>query len=199
MRTYISKEEYLGMYNIVGAAMEVYNVLGRGMEEPIYQEALDMEMVERGMIPHREVWLDTFYKGIKLKKQYKADFVVDGVIVELKSVSTFYEKKKILCASIYSYIKNNKSCILDGFINFRISNYLKYINHHLENAVHEFVIHKEYIEYISLLKDYVHEKTPCTGLIHVIYSFQFTPHLFRIYFPSRVVHDSNNKNEIIKS
>ena len=77
------------MYNIVGAAMEVYNVLGRGMEEPIYQEALDMEMVERGMNSHREVWLDTFYKGIKLKKQYKADFVIDGVIVELKSVSAF--------------------------------------------------------------------------------------------------------------
>lgn len=88
----------------------------------------------------------------------------------LDNANIVYEKKEILCASIYSYIKNNKSCILDGFINFRISNYLKYINHHLENAVHEFVIHKEYIEYISLLKDYIHEKTPCTGLIHVIYS-----------------------------
>lgn len=74
------------MYNIVGAAMEVYNMLGRGMEEPIYQEALGLELQERGMNPHREVWFDTFYKGKKLKKQYKADFVVDGVIVELKSV-----------------------------------------------------------------------------------------------------------------
>ena len=33
-------DEYKDIYNIVGAAMEVYNVLGRGMAEPIYQEAL---------------------------------------------------------------------------------------------------------------------------------------------------------------
>lgn len=105
MRTYISKEEYLGMYNIVGAAMEVYNVLGRGMEEPIYQEALDMELIDRGMNPHREVWLDTFYKGIKLKKQYKADFVVDGVIVELKSVSTFDSEHR---AQLFNYMRITK-------------------------------------------------------------------------------------------
>lgn len=55
MKTCISKNEYMVMYNIVGAAMEVYNMLGRGMEEPIYQEALDLELQERGMNPHREV------------------------------------------------------------------------------------------------------------------------------------------------
>ena len=90
------------MYNIVGAAMEVYNVLGRGMEEPLYQEAMDMELVGRGMNPHREVWLDTFYKGTKLKKQYKADFVIDGVIVELKSVSTFDSEHR---AQLFNYMR----------------------------------------------------------------------------------------------
>ena len=105
MRTYISKEEYMVMYNIVGAAMEVYNVLGRGMEEPIYQEALDMELMERGMNPHREVWLDTFYKGQKLKKQYKADFVIDGVIVELKSVSAFDSEHR---AQLFNYMRITK-------------------------------------------------------------------------------------------
>lgn len=29
MKTCISKNEYMMMYNIVGAAMEVYNMLGR--------------------------------------------------------------------------------------------------------------------------------------------------------------------------
>ncbi len=105
MKTCITKDEYIVMYNIVGAAMEVYNVLGRGMEEPIYQEALDMELVERGMNPHREVWLDTFYKGTKLKKQYKADFVIDGVIVELKSVLTFDSEHR---AQLFNYMRITK-------------------------------------------------------------------------------------------
>ena len=36
----MTKQEYMDMYDVVGAAMEVYNTLGRGMAEPIYQEAL---------------------------------------------------------------------------------------------------------------------------------------------------------------
>jgi GxxExxY protein len=103
MKTCITKDEYIVMYNIVGAAMEVYNVLGRGMEEPIYQEALDMELIDRGMNPHREVWLDTFYKGKKLTKQYKADFVIDGIIVELKSVSTFDSEHR---AQLFKVVPN---------------------------------------------------------------------------------------------
>lgn len=75
------------------------------MEEPIYQEALDMELIDQGMNPHREVWLDTFYKGKKLKKQYKADFVVDGVIVELKSVSTFDSDHR---AQLFNYMRITK-------------------------------------------------------------------------------------------
>lgn len=93
------------MYNIVGAAMVVYNTLGRGMEEPIYQDALELELTECGMAPSREVWLDTYYKGIKLKKQYKADFIVNGVIVELKSVSCFNCEHR---AQLFNYMRITK-------------------------------------------------------------------------------------------
>lgn len=40
----MTKQEYKDIYDVVGAAMEVYNTLGRGMAEPIYQEALAVEM-----------------------------------------------------------------------------------------------------------------------------------------------------------
>lgn len=43
----ISREEYLVMYQIVGAIIDVFNELGRGMEEPIYQEALEIELDDR--------------------------------------------------------------------------------------------------------------------------------------------------------
>ena len=69
----MTKEQYLDMCHIVGAAMEVYNTLGRGMEEPIYQEALQMELESLGIKSHREVWFDMYYKNQKMKKRYKAD------------------------------------------------------------------------------------------------------------------------------
>ncbi|MDD7527285.1 MAG: GxxExxY protein [Bacteroidaceae bacterium] len=105
MKIMIRYEEYMEMYDIVGAAMEVYNVLGRGMEEAIYQEALELELKSRGKEPHREVWLDTYYKGTKLKKQYKADFMVDDVIVELKSVSAFDTAHR---AQLFNYMRITK-------------------------------------------------------------------------------------------
>ena len=37
------------MYELVGAAMEVYNELGFGMAEPLYQEAMAMELDERSI------------------------------------------------------------------------------------------------------------------------------------------------------
>ena len=43
----MTKEEYMDMYDVVGVAMEVYNTLGRGMAEPIYQEAMAKEFKRR--------------------------------------------------------------------------------------------------------------------------------------------------------
>ena len=102
----MTKQQYKDMYNVVGAAMEVFNTLGRGMEEAIYQEALQMELEDRledrGIGSKREVWFDMFYKGKKMKKRYKADFVVNGVIVELKSVSVFSPEHR---AQLFNYMR----------------------------------------------------------------------------------------------
>ena len=82
----MTKKEYLEIYQIIGAAMEVYNQLGRGMEEPIYQEALQRELALRKIPCEREKVLHVWYKGVQMDKTYVADFYCCGVIVELKSV-----------------------------------------------------------------------------------------------------------------
>ena len=142
----MTKQQYMDMYDIVGAAMEVYNTLGRGMEEPIYQEALQMELDERGLGYKREVWFDMFYKGKKMKKRYKADFVINGVIVELKSVSVFSSEHR---AQLFNYMritKQNRGILMnfggksfaaerywyqeetDDFILLKESNYRDYVD-----------------------------------------------------------------------
>ena len=75
------------IYNITGAAMDVQNELGTGFLEPLYQEALAIEMNNRGIPFEREKELTIEYKGITLNKKYYADFVCyDDIIVELKAV-----------------------------------------------------------------------------------------------------------------
>ena len=74
------------IYNIIGAAMEVHRELGGGLLEPIYNEALFLELQERGIKCEREKQIACFYKNHQLEKYYQMDLVVDDVIVELKSV-----------------------------------------------------------------------------------------------------------------
>ena len=75
------------VYTIIGACYEVYNELHCGLSEAIYQEALEREFLYRGVPYMREVPLDVYYKGEKLRKRYIADFVCyDDIIVELKAV-----------------------------------------------------------------------------------------------------------------
>lgn len=76
-------------FAIIGAAMEVYNVLGSGFLEAVYQAALEKELTLRGIPFERKVKLPVSYKG-NLIGEYEADLVVDGkIIIEIKSVSRF--------------------------------------------------------------------------------------------------------------
>ena len=75
-------------YAIIGAAMEVHRQLGHGFLESVYQEAMAMEMTEKGIPFEREVHLTIYYKGKPLKCKFKADFVCYGdVILETKALS----------------------------------------------------------------------------------------------------------------
>ena len=70
---------------------------------------------------------------------------------------------------IEKYIRESKSIVLDGFVNFRLANYIKTLNELLENAVSKFVLDKEYLQFVSLLKTYVDSKIPEPCTINLIY------------------------------
>lgn len=101
----MTRQEYKDLYDVVGAAMEVYNQLGRGMSEPIYQEALAMEFVLRGMNAEREKELRSYYKGTLMKKTYYADFFYKGIIIELKSVEEINSEHR---AQLFNYMRITK-------------------------------------------------------------------------------------------
>ena len=75
------------VYKIIGAAMSVHSELGYGLLEPVYQEALHLELLDRGIANDREIEIPIYYKKHLLEKKYRMDIVVDDIIVELKSVT----------------------------------------------------------------------------------------------------------------
>ena len=73
---------------IIRACMNVFNELGNGFLEAVYQEALAIEFQLMKIPFVRESKIEIFYKGNKLNKEYHADFICfENVIVELKCVS----------------------------------------------------------------------------------------------------------------
>jgi GxxExxY protein len=89
-------------YAINGAAFLVYNKLGPGFLEAVYQEALEIEFKRRNIPYEREKELKIRYDGIELKQTYKADFVCFGkIIVELKAVSALDDAHR---SQVYNYL-----------------------------------------------------------------------------------------------
>ncbi|MBN1139609.1 MAG: GxxExxY protein [Anaerolineae bacterium] len=69
---------------IIAAAKEVYGTLGPGFREVVYQRALALELPGHGLEFSREVWIDVYYKEVKIGR-HRVDFVVDEVMVEIKA------------------------------------------------------------------------------------------------------------------
>ena len=90
-------------FAIRGAVMKVYNTLGCGFLEAVYQEALAIELEKRNIPFEREKELSIFYEGHLLQKKYFADFVCfDKIIVELKAVKELDDSHR---SQIYNYLK----------------------------------------------------------------------------------------------
>jgi GxxExxY protein len=92
-------------YKIRGCAFKVYNNLGFGHKENIYQKALAIEFEKLNINFEREKTLSVFYKNEKIGT-YRPDFVVDNkIIVEIKAVP--FMLKNYETQLIY-YLKNTK-------------------------------------------------------------------------------------------
>lgn len=114
MENKINDEE---TYSIIGAAMKVHSTLKSGFLESVYQDALEIELKKLNIPFAREVQIPVFYDGIKLKSQFKADFLCfSSIILELKAIKILSNTEE---AQILNYLNatNYKKGLLINFGN----------------------------------------------------------------------------------
>ena len=103
------------VYEIIGAAMEVYNELGPGFLESVYQEALQIELNSRAIPFVAFPELLIHYKDQQLEKHFFADLLVwDKIIIELKAVKQLTTLEE---AQLINELKASR-CQLGLLINF---------------------------------------------------------------------------------
>ena len=72
---------------VIGLAMKVHTFIGPGVYEGIYEDCLCHEMGRNGIPFRRQVELPLIYEGLRFARTYRADVIVDGIIVlEIKSI-----------------------------------------------------------------------------------------------------------------
>ena len=88
--------------NVICAFYNVYNTLGHGFLEKVYENALVIELQNIGLSVAQQVGVKVFYKGDQVGDYY-ADIVVDGlVILELKAAESL---KNEHFAQLTNYLK----------------------------------------------------------------------------------------------
>ncbi len=96
----VFKEE---SYKIVGACFEVYNAMGCGFLESVYQECLSIEFSNQTIPFKAQVPLELTYKGQVLQQKYIPDFICfEKVIVEIKALKELCDEH---CAQVHNYLK----------------------------------------------------------------------------------------------
>jgi len=87
---------------IIAAAIEVHKILGAGLLESIYEEAICFEMNLMGLAFQRQVAIDVLYKGHIIHGQRLDLLVENEVVVEVKSLRSLPD---IATAKLLSYLK----------------------------------------------------------------------------------------------
>ena len=120
---------------------------------------------------------ETFINKIILEHYFyfdcneRKDFLILCFDIMSNDFSDIFDKKfKLLYNVFYNFLLDNKNLYLQGFTNFRLKSYFKVLDDIVAEAVNCFVVEKEYLEFVSLLKLYINSQGSSCNLVHLIYT-----------------------------
>ena len=80
----------------------------------------------------------------------------------------YLSRKSLVLQKLLEYLQSNDRLIIEGFIKFRLKDYLQELYSITDKAVDEYMMEKEYKEFIRLLKYFVEIQEPRLELVHVL-------------------------------
>lgn len=161
---YYSKHSFKIYENIIvhykgDSSNKFYQILSFAISKAIisyYESGLIKQFINR----------DYFYFD---KCDKKVIFDEYKILAKKFSKAEYEEKTNIISKPLIDYLKTNKSIIVEGFINFRLPDYMNLIDDYVQEAVNQFILDKEYFEFVNLLKAYVDSKVPNDKVVNLVY------------------------------
>ncbi len=102
-------------HTIIGICMEVHRLLGKGLLEIVYKDAVEYELKLKNISYEREKEFSVEYKDITLPHKFYADFVIyNSIILEIKAQRSLIDEHY---AQIHNYLKISK-CKIGLVLNF---------------------------------------------------------------------------------
>ncbi len=80
-------------------------------------------------------------------------------------------RRNIIVRKLLDYFDSSNNIILDGFVNFRLKDYVKDLEEIVDKAVDDFLMEREYKEFIRLLRYFVDIQDPKFDIVHIVVSF----------------------------
>ena len=122
-------------YNVIGAAIEVHKIMGRGLLESVYHQCLKEELHIRNINFVSEMKIPIIYKNKELESDFRCDlFIENSIVVELKATTQIHPIFEAKLLNYMNLLKSPKGIL----INFNSNNIFKegqktFVNQHYKN------------------------------------------------------------------
>lgn len=118
---------------IIDAGLKIHRTLGQGLYETVYEQCLEYELKNRGLLVERQKFLSIQYENLKVENAFKIDLLVENkVVIEIKAqdaLDNFHSAQLLNYLKLGNYrlglLLNFNSKLFKTGINRVINGYIK--------------------------------------------------------------------------
>lgn len=162
--TYISIRKFKHFNNII--------IHYLGTEYPKFYSCLS-NLITKSIIHYCEK--DLIYSNINLNyfyfNFYEKKSILENTLSLLSDEEIAHTRYDYINNEVFQAISSQHSFYLQAFINFHLSNYINFLNSQIDMAVNKFLIDKEYLEFVNILRLYIKSESSDSNIehLHLIY------------------------------